>query len=67
MIAIVGLCISLLRASSYFTSGHVVQAIQTEPHLPFDMDRLEELIKLNDGSWSYHKAWFHELEDLLIH
>lgn len=46
-------------------SGSVVGAIQSNPSLPFDMDRLKDFVQLDEGSWERHGAWVKELGNLL--
>ncbi|KAG2159454.1 uncharacterized protein EDB93DRAFT_1115831 [Suillus bovinus] len=37
--------------------SYVVGAIQADTSLPFDMNKLLELVKMEAGSWSRHRAW----------
>ncbi|KAK7683603.1 hypothetical protein QCA50_013441 [Cerrena zonata] len=44
---------------------YVVRAIQANPALPFDMNRLKEFVQLEAGSWARHKDWLVEMDALL--
>ncbi|KAG2366412.1 hypothetical protein BDR07DRAFT_1396459 [Suillus spraguei] len=42
--------------------SYVVGAIQADTSLPFDMSKLLELVKMEAGSWSRHRAWLMDAE-----
>lgn len=42
--------------------SYVVGAIQADTSLPFDTSKLLELVKMEAGSWSRHRAWFMDAE-----
>jgi hypothetical protein len=42
--------------------SYVVGAIQADTSLPFDMSKLLELVKMEAGSWSRHRAWLIDAE-----
>ncbi|KAK7683602.1 hypothetical protein QCA50_013440 [Cerrena zonata] len=45
--------------------SYVVRAIQANPSLPFDMDRLTDLIHSHDRSWQRYQWWLEEMKQLL--
>ncbi|KAG2057951.1 ribonuclease H-like protein [Suillus hirtellus] len=42
--------------------SYVVGAIQADTSLPFNMSKLLELVKMEAGSWSRHRAWLMDAE-----
>lgn len=42
--------------------SYVVGAIQADTSLPFNMSKLLELVKMEAGSWSRHRAWLMDTE-----
>ncbi len=41
-------------------SSYVVRALQADPSLPYDMDRLKVFVQLESGSWARHREWILE-------
>ncbi|RDX45534.1 ribonuclease H-like protein [Lentinus brumalis] len=40
--------------------SYVVRALQADPSLPYDMDRLKVFVQLESGSWARHREWILE-------
>jgi len=40
----------------------VIQALQADSTLPFDLEKLKDLIHQELGSWSRHGKWIMEME-----
>lgn len=49
-------CLTLLHSAR---SSYVVKALEVDKNLPFKMDRLHELVKMEAGSWRRHQEWIH--------
>jgi hypothetical protein len=39
------------------SSSYVIQALQMDKGLPFDMKGLKELVQMELGSWQRHRGW----------
>ena len=39
------------------SSSYVIGALQLNSNLPFEMERLQELVKMDSGSRKRHKEW----------
>ncbi|PFH48933.1 hypothetical protein AMATHDRAFT_64292 [Amanita thiersii Skay4041] len=37
--------------------GYIIGALQADPKLPFEMDKLRELVQLDIASWERHRDW----------
>jgi hypothetical protein len=40
----------------------VIGALESDPLLPFDMDRLMALVRMEAGSWSRHREWITRMD-----
>jgi hypothetical protein len=43
-------------------SSYIIGALQSDPSLPFDMDRLKALVQMEAGSWRRHRDWILEVD-----
>jgi hypothetical protein len=41
--------------------GYIVNALQASPDLPFDKEKLRELVPLSDWNWKHHRKWVEEV------
>ncbi|KAH7912503.1 hypothetical protein BJ138DRAFT_1178784 [Hygrophoropsis aurantiaca] len=46
--------------------SYVVGALQADTSLPFDMDKLKSLVRLEASSWQRHRQWIQEAERQLF-
>jgi hypothetical protein len=49
-----------MGALSY--SSYVIGALQSDQRLPFDIQRLKELVQMEASSWQRHRGWITYVE-----
>lgn len=47
--------------------SYVIRALETDPALPFSIDRLKALVQLEAGSWTRHRNWIVKAEAQITH
>ncbi|KAH7925341.1 ribonuclease H-like protein [Leucogyrophana mollusca] len=43
--------------------SYVIGALQADPSLPFNMDKLKDLVRMEASSWQRHRQWIQEAEN----